>query len=133
MAADGGDEQSVNIPGDVNGATVAGDDFYKVLDEMLAPYQVQQVQEVHQVVDAEAPGADEVAEVSEAPGADEAAEVPLEPPGAEKVAEAAPEAPGAKEAPKAAPEGHPWYMEGDTRSIFDDLEMPLGSTPHSHY
>ncbi|CAN6209701.1 unnamed protein product [Urochloa humidicola] len=103
MDGDGGGDLPVDVPGVVNnGAAAAADDFDQLLDDMLAPYQVQkvQVQEVHQVVDAEAPGAEEAAEV-------------------------ALEAPGAEEAAQAAPEGRPWYVEGDMTSIFDNFEMPV--------
>ncbi|CAL5076395.1 unnamed protein product [Urochloa decumbens] len=116
--------------GEQPGSATAAGGFDQLLEDMLAPYpQVQQVQEVHQVVDTEAPGAEEMAEVaSEAPGAEEAG---LEAPGAEEVAPG--EAPGAGEAAEAAPEGRPWYMEGGMSSIFDDFEMPVGGAPHSYY
>ncbi|CAL5079274.1 unnamed protein product [Urochloa decumbens] len=114
---DGGEQPADIVPGDINDAAAATGDFDQLLDDMLASYQVQQVQEVHQVVDAEAPGAEEAALELEAPGAEEEAT----------------KAPGAEEAAEAAPEGRPWYVEGGMSSIFDDFEMPVGGAPHSYY
>ncbi|OEL16638.1 hypothetical protein BAE44_0022342 [Dichanthelium oligosanthes] len=81
VATDAGREQPINLPGDDHQVPAepelqpehhgemhlndtAAADMDQLLEDMLAPYQMQQGEEVHQVVDAEFPGAEAAVEAA---------------------------------------------------------------------